>query len=387
MNSFPSSETRTIAILGGGPAGTATALSLLKSLRSEPNYQSEQWQVRIFNAPRHNDFRVGESIPPAATTILKRLGVADIVQNNIHIKCPGSISKWNGDKVQHNDFILDLEGLGYHLNREKFEQQLLQHVVKAGGIVHQGWRFIETSTDKMNTELLFSNQDKQVKKINADFVVDATGKASVYAKHLNVCRNSFDDVTFICAFIDIPKQAEILNHTFVESIEHGWWYAARLPGNKMIVTLCTDRKSIKEHQWNKPENWLDLLKQTKWIKLNLPKEMLKVGIDSTQVILHSAPSSLLSSICDRNWLAVGDAASSYDPITSAGITKALMQGEMAGNAIANILTKNSPTKLADYQTHVIEDFKRYAVLRNELYRSETLFSDKPFWLRRLGIVA
>jgi len=386
MTISPSSEVRTIAVLGGGPAGAATSISLLKSLRSMKNYQPQQWQVLIFNVTRHSDFRVGESIPPAATAVLKRLGVVSVVQNNNnHIKCPGSISQWDDDKIQHNDFQLDLEGLGYHLDREIFDQQLLQQAAENGAVVHQGWRLVDVSTKKPHTQLTFLNQNKQTQTINADFVIDATGKASVYSKHINVCRNTFDDVTFICAFINIPKQTETLPHTFVESVEHGWWYAARLPGDRMIVTLCTDRQSIKENQWNNPENWLQLLKQTQWIQRNLPQATLDAGIDSSQIVLHTAPSSLLSAVSGKSWLAVGDAASSYDPITSAGITKALMQGEMAGGAIAKKILQNDATGLADYQTHVIEDFKRYVALRNELYRSETRFSDRPFWRRRLGL--
>ena len=178
-------------------------------------------------------------------------------------------------------------------------------------------------------QLDFAVNGEQVKTFNADFVVDASGKAGVFTRHLEVFRNTFDDVVYLCAFIDLPVDYSITSHTFVEAVEHGWWYAAQLPGNKMIVTFCTDRQNLKAHDWQQLEKCQQLLRQSLWISKNVPQQLLRRGEPMPAILIQNALSSLLSAVCSKDWLAVGDAACSYDPITSAGITKALMHGELA----------------------------------------------------------
>ncbi len=388
-------QSKTIAIIGGGPAGAATALSLQQSLQrfssEDQSVQKSDFYIRLFNMDRSNEngessqVRIGESIPPAATPVLRRLGIEDIVQRGgNHLECPGSISLWNNDKPEHNDFLLDLDGLGYHLDRVKFDAQILDRAIQSGVKLHQGWRLTGVKEVEDRQHLEFTVEGNRQPSVAADFVVDATGKASVFTRHLNVCSNTFDDVTFLSCFINIPEGSYLLPHTFIEAVEQGWWYAARLPNNKMIVTLCTDRQSIKNHRWNKPRQWLSLLNQTKWLRKNIPVCLLHASEAELAIGIHSAPSSILSAVCGADWLAVGDAASSYDPITSAGITKALMHGEMAGNAIARMLIQQASDAVLEYQQQVFDDFNRYVGLRNQLYHSERRFADAGFWRRRIG---
>lgn len=392
MSKLYSQQPRVIAIIGGGPAGAATALSLQQSLAAAQAEQPLSYQIHLFNMDRNGGnagdsrslTRVGESIPPAATPVLKRLGIEALVkQSNIHVVCPGSISLWNSNKPEHNDFMLDLDGLGYHLDRVKFDAQLLERAAQSGVELHQGWRLAGVNEVAGSKHLNFTVEGKAAPSIAADYVVDATGNGSVFTRSMNVCRNTFDDVIFLSAFVAIPEGEKILPHTFVEAVEQGWWYAARLPNNKMIITFCTDRQNIKQDSWNEPKQWLALLKQTKWLRKNVPASLFNSS-EAIAIGIHSAPSSLLSAVCGADWLAVGDAASCYDPITSAGITKALMHGELAGAAIARLLTQQNTEAVLDYQQHVFADFNRYADLRNQLYRSENRFTDSGFWRRRLG---
>ena len=381
-----SSCNKTIAILGGGPAGSATALSLIQSLATAGADHENTYDIHIFNHQRNTPVRVGESIPPAATPVLKRLGVADIIeQGDIHIDCPGSISLWDSDTPGHNDFLFDIVGQGYHLDRQTFDAQLLSKAKNSGIIFHDGWKLTDVNQAQDQHELIFSVEGSEpYHTINADFVVDATGKSAAFARRLEVCRNVLDDVTFLCTFVDLADDENISSHTYVEAVAEGWWYAARLPNNKMIITFCSDKQGIAKHHFNQAELWLQQLKQTQWVQKNIPQSLLTVSANELELMTQSAPSSLLSAVGGDNWLAVGDAASSCDPITSAGITKALIQGEQAGIAIAKLYTDPDPTAIHAYQHQVFSDFKQYAAVRTHLYRSETRFTDSGFWQRRLG---
>ena len=92
-----------IAVVGGGPAGCAAALSHLRSSHRE---------VHLFTAhetPRH---AVGESVPPAFNAALAQLGEQSLMDaTGPHTTCPGSLSIWNNPTPGGNDFLL--MGAGY----------------------------------------------------------------------------------------------------------------------------------------------------------------------------------------------------------------------------------------------------------------------------------
>jgi flavin-dependent dehydrogenase len=88
-------------------------------------------------------------------------------------------------------------------------------------------------------------------------------------------------------------------------------------------------------------------------------------------------------VVGSNWLAVGDAASSYDSMTSAGITKALLHAHQAGQAAAAWSTESNETGLRDYQDQVFADFNHYMRLHQRHYRNETRFPGSRFWRNRL----
>jgi flavin-dependent dehydrogenase len=389
-------DKKTIAIIGGGPAASATALSLMNSLSGPEAPRTSCCAVHIFCDDNHDCVRIGETIPPAATPILRRLNLQHLIEDNgDHLVCPGSISLWNSDIPGHNDFMLDVVGRGYHLDRQKFDRQLLSEAESAGVKVHRGWRLTGAREVDDRLQLDFStagNDDSAAgtaepgNRVIANFAVDATGKPAAFARRLDVARNTFDEVLFLCGLFDLPENTDMLPLTFVEAVEHGWWYMARLPQNKMIVTFCTDAEAVKAHQWQSAERWLQLLQQTKWLQQNMPASILREPASALNIIIQAAPSAILSAVCGPSWLAVGDAASSYDPITSAGITKALAHGELAGSAIATWLAAGSPDGLKDYQARVFDDFNEYTRVRSLLYRSETRFPKSLFWQKRLGSI-
>ena len=81
------------------------------------------------------------------------------------------------------------------------------------------------------------------------------------------------------------------------------------------------------------------------------------------------------------WVAVGDAASSYDPISSQGIYKAMTDGIEAGKAIARILSNESSTYEA-YEASISARYEDYLKNRNFFYANENRWPESHFWSRR-----
>ena len=93
------------------------------------------------------------------------------------------------------------------------------------------------------------------------------------------------------------------------------------------------------------------------------------------------PSFLLDRVCGARWLAVGDAASCFDPLSAQGIYKALADGIAAAHAIAAALATGSDLD-ASYQHAVQSRFTEYLANRNYFYGLERRWPDSPFWQRR-----
>lgn len=104
--------------------------------------------------------------------------------------------------------------------------------------------------------------------------------------------------------------------------------------------------------------------------------------------MHSLPvySSMLERVQgDDGWLAVGDAASSYDLIAAQGLYKTLINGVAAGRVIAKRLgdEPQASSKIADnYQRSISVAYQNYAQNREYLYRLEQRWEGSLFWQNR-----
>ena len=85
------------------------------------------------------------------------------------------------------------------------------------------------------------------------------------------------------------------------------------------------------------------------------------------------------------WLAVGDAATTFDPLSSLGILKGLRSGILASYAIGDYFN-GSPSSLEKYEAILAREFEEYLTTRSDYYRREQRWENLPFWRRRYGYI-
>ncbi|HKJ03288.1 MAG TPA: hypothetical protein VJ997_12560, partial [Longimicrobiales bacterium] len=170
------------------------------------------------------------------------------------------------------------------------------------------------------------------------------------------------------------------DYTLVEATEHGWWYAARLPRNRLIVSFTSDPGTLRRERLHSAGRWAEALAGGTRLVGPAVGDALAAGVPA--LVTRAAPVMILSAVVGPGWMAVGDAASCWDPLGSAGITKALMHGVAAGEAIADGLDSGFPTGLAAYQDRVFADFTEHVKLRYRLYGSELRWPGSGFWAAR-----
>jgi flavin-dependent dehydrogenase len=358
-----------IAIIGGGVAGCASALALLRhGVRDLVVMESGL-------APRG---RIGETIAPGAAAALRRFGLFEEFLAQGHLPSLGSAASWGKAALGYNDFLLDPHGHGWHVDRRRFDAMLADALVARGGRLMCGMRLRDVGGQPGSWSLAFDTVDGPC-RIDAAFLVDASGPAAAAVRRLGVARNAIDCLTVLHATFDLTAPGRVSTRTFLEATEHGWWYAARLPGDRLIAALATDRATLRRRRLAVPEVWHAALRQTRHVGT-----LLALGGASAArpPEVASAPSAILSRVTGPGWLAVGDAAASCDPLMSQGILQALLSGETAGRAIA-AERGGDAAAMAAYQDGVFAGFNRHLALRHQLYGLETRWPDAPFWQRPL----
>jgi flavin-dependent dehydrogenase len=357
-----------VVILGGGPAGCATALTLAGL---------GMFRVLVVEAGRYEAVRIGESIPPDIRVVLEELGVwQDFLKEN-HEPCLGSCSSWGADELGYNDFLFNPMGNGWHLDRTRFDAFLARKVLQHGNLLVTGTRFDGCERVEDGFRLRLKGDDGQTRMVGARFVVDATGMRSSFARCMGASRLFLDQLLCITAFFELPGSANFSKLTMLEAVEYGWWYAARLPNRRLAVAVASDPKIIKQNALRRRDDFLDHLEKTHHISAELAGCRF---VDDSQMT-SAAPSFVLDQVAGNGWLAVGDAASAYDPISSQGIYKALSDGSRAGEAIAASL-HGSDIRLGEYRLSIASRFQQYLANRNFFYGLEQRWPKSDFWTRR-----
>src|SRR3954471_23078246 len=248
---------RAVAILGGGPAGCATALAL---------HHQGIGDVLVIEAGNHDAQRIGESIPPDTGLMFRSLGIWDDFVAEGHAPCLGSRSAWGDNRLGYNDYLYNPHGQGWHLDRRRFDAFLLAQICERGMGVLTG-----TSFDKAEPlqgggyRLRLIGADGAVTTLTARFVVDATGARGLFAHQRGVNRRRLDQMVVAAGFFEVPEGSRGSHLTLLEATEYGWGYSARLPGGQHVAALATDAALLKEGCLAQPLPWMERLATTRHV--------------------------------------------------------------------------------------------------------------------------
>jgi len=345
-----------VAIIGGGAAGSAAALTLLKQGVSS---------LCIIEPSDFSNVRIGDTIPPDTNLLLSELGVRDAFLSQGHLPAYGSHSLWGSARLGHNDFLTSPFGHGWHLDRKAFDKMLLDEAVKRGAVrIKQSCRAVNITANSIESVTVGDDT------VRAIFYIDATGRKSVLLRSLGVPHHYDDKQLVIWARFRV-SQNDLGHSTWLEATANGWWYAAELPNQEAIVAFGTSPRLAKSRGLHGIKKWATALSHTDLIAPKLMRA--KILQDSFRVT--ASHSYIMKDVQGPNWLAIGDAASAFDPLSSAGIYKALLTGKMAANAIIN-------DNMYSYAQTIQQDYAAYIIKNNELYKSEQRWPSSDFWSAR-----
>lgn len=354
----------TVVIIGGGPAGCTAAMALRKQGVRD---------VLVLESGAYDKFVIGESIPPNAKLALDQLEIYQSFLHEGHLPCYGTCSYWGDDRKGFNDTILSPHGHGWHLDRRKFNLFLSRQAAQLGAEVQLNAEFVHAERRDGIFELEYL-QSGERKTVWTQFIVDASGPKSVFAVSQGSKRQEGSPLLCLTRRFKIHPEDQVSSLTRIEAVHNGWWYGAKLPNNELLVAFYTDQKTLKETKIQRAHLWMNALKETKSIKDGVHEERA-IG---TRVKGFQANSFCLDKVVGQNWMAIGDAASSYDPITSRGVYKSLTDAIIAAEGVVNGL-QNPEFNLAQFEQYVKFNYKAYLLERAHYYQLEQRWKEAPFW--------
>lgn len=353
-----------VLVLGGGPAGLATAIELRRTSALD---------VVVVEARDAPSERYGESVPPDIILALDRLGLTDTFRADGHLPCPGSVSVWGSDRPGYNDFILNPLGPGWHLSRSRLEAMLRAKAVERGAALWTPCRVVDTapSVDGFDVTLLGAGGRRRV--VRASWVVDATGWRAWFARRRGAVRREVERAVAVVRFATL-RSGTFTAQTVVEATPDGWWYAAQLPDAQFTTVFVTTPQAAQALVQHDHAEWRARLAGTRF----LAPRLAGCALEDERFRAWPVRSGILDRVRGERWLAVGDAASAYDPIASRGIHAALADARDAAAAILGEAGCAAPPSRL-YARQVERRFREYREDRAHLYAQEQRWSDRPFW--------
>ena len=349
-----------VLVIGGGPAGSSLATRLRRKGIDV---------VMATSLPSHEHLR--ETLSPATLGEMAWLGVDTQTLRRVSMEAYGIEAYWGTERSVFHSHVLDPPfGHGFHVDRGDL-QRWFHEVARAEGVrVLEGLEFHSATRHGNRWRIAFTAAPEL---IETAFAVDATGRSARVARSMGRRREQLD---FLCCVgATVPSDSVTASSTLrIEAAPYGWWYVAPNGSDHSFVGLVSDADILRSQRAQDGGAWARLFTGT---------TLARGGVTPPHVESFACSSSRLDQVSGEGWLAVGDAAATFDPLSSLGVVHALVSARQGCNTIANFLSGTSEWS-REYDIESRRIFDAYQTTRASHYALERRWPRSPFWARRVN---
>jgi flavin-dependent dehydrogenase len=335
---------RTVAIIGGGPAGSALAFYLARAGLSPV----------LFDRPVRPPLVVGESLVPATVPFLRDLGIEEDVRGYSTLK-PGATFVLGPDEVMQFEFA-EVRGAkttySYNVPRDLLDASIAGAAAKSGATVVREAASVTRVPGSDRVVLAQETLDRAAGCFDGqpDLVVDASGRARVFGRLFDLrCKPGDRNDTALFAHCD---GVELLNegHVHTDLLEHGWSWRIPLPG-RMSVGLVMDSDVIRSFGASLEEQFDKYLAHDPLIA-----RWGDAPTRRTRVLKYSNYQQVYQQGVGDGWALVGDAFGFVDPVFSSGL---LLAFDGARELSRAIIAGGDERAMKRYEAHVFHHIRAW----------------------------
>ncbi|MCY3410402.1 MAG: NAD(P)/FAD-dependent oxidoreductase [Candidatus Heimdallarchaeota archaeon] len=322
-----------VIVVGGGPAGMGTALTVAKSGKS----------VILVDRKKHEEIgnkNCGDALDMSSPQIL---------HDNLHISMP------HDNEIAENLELLSVStqkqsiafaAPGYTMNRHTYGQRLLKECQELGVIVVDNAPVREVIIEENMVVGVRYKKDGKLVEIYAKVVADCSGTLGAIRSKLPEgfslgIRGKIEDHHIAAAYREIVRMKQ--PHKFPKRIDLTYEPEIPPPGYIWFFTKGENLLNIGTG-WLKSEPQAD-----KSMREIFREAFRKYYADDDYEILHSGGGQIpmrptFDCLTFNGGVLVGDAGCMADPTTAEGHGPALVSGFYAGSAIINALDNSNVSR-------------------------------------------
>ena len=342
-----------VIVVGGGPAGAATAFHLARA---------GVHVVILDRAHFPRDKPCSEYMSPQASRILDAMGVLETIERSGAAHLAGMrVRAPNGATFQGR--FAEVRGYrgfrdrGLALRRTILDALLLDRARAVGAIVREGVKVASLRTDAKGrvTGVDAMDASGESHTLSASIVVGADGLRSIVARRLSLAatRAAQQRIAFVTHFAGIDGMGDS-GEMHVE--RSGYLGLADVGGGMTNVAVVVPRSRARGASGD-PAGFVEA-----WIKRLRHVAPRFSHAARVTPVLATGP---FASAARRAWAPgaalVGDAADFFDPFTGEGIYAALRGAELLAPRIVDALTASrqadADASLREYDTARIDEFR------------------------------
>jgi FAD-dependent halogenase len=346
--------TSDVLVLGGGPAGSAAARLLAL------------WghDVRLVTPPTSaSSPALAESLPPSCGKLFGLLGVEREIEEAGFIRSTGNTVWWGEGEGRIESFASGERG--WQVTTGVLASVLLESARAAGVLVQSARATIE-----------------QVSSAGESIVLDCTGRTGLMARARGwrVYEPALKTVALVGVWRhDTPLSVPDSTHTLIESYSDGWLWSVPAASDARYLAAMVDPRISSLDGDAARDIYLNEVRKARRLAALTAQARFDAGPWGWDASMYSS-----SHYADDRVLLVGDAGSFIDPLSSAGVKKALASGWLAAVAAHTALIRPSMRQVAFdfFAAREREIYERFRSLTQRYLADAAGGHAHPFWTDR-----
>ena len=353
-----------VCVMGGGPAGSTIGRQLAQG----------GYHVCLIEKARFPRPHVGESLPPSILPLLESLGLVATIEHAGFLRTHRVLLHWA--TVQRVDPAPDTPR-GFQVDRGRFDQLLLNAARQAGVRVLLPASTRRAICTQDGTWQIRIATEGNAYLMRARFLVDAAGKSGYLRGERQ--RTAPATLALFAYWNGVPCDGP---ETRVEDGADGWYWGAPLPDGTFNATVFLDPERYREAG----QGGLEALYRSRLTESRLLRDCLR-GHLVAPVRCCDATCYAVPAPAGNNWIKVGEASFSIDPLSSQGVQTAISTAVQAAAVVNTLLRRpdNAAVAIDFYRARQAELIAHHHDFAAESYALQQSHYDTLFWRRRATV--